>query len=149
MELDPDVAWDYAFGLVGGGIPGALYLSLAIRNEDSAQIWYWTKMEAAVLGTQYGMLRFLNWFSPKNAISFHQLKNGMAHFRSVALTKVAPVAIAAGSAYAQRETWKKIGDVKTGAVHYSGSGTMSGGSMPVIGELPTWRDVERWWEENF
>ncbi len=58
----------------------------------------------------------------------------------------APIAIAAGSAYAQTQVWDEIGDPMTGAVHYSGAGTMSGGSMPVMNELPTWGDVLNWWE---
>lgn len=150
MEFDPDVAWDYAIGMVGGGIPGALNLSLALYEGDNSKAWYWFKMEASVLASQYSMLKFLNWYQgPKYAITFHELKGGMSHFRSVLATKVAPIAVAAASAYAQRETWQSIGDEKTGAIHYSQSGTMSGGSMPVIGELPTWSDVERWWDKNF
>ncbi len=58
----------------------------------------------------------------------------------------APIAVAAGSAYAQTQVWDEIGDPMTGAMHYSGAGTMSGGSMPVMHELPTWRDVRNWWE---
>ncbi len=62
----------------------------------------------------------------------------------------APIALAAGSAYAQTQVWDEIGDPMTGAVHYSGAGTMSGGSMPVIpgdgGHHSTWFDLGDWWE---
>ena len=36
------------------------------------------------------------------------------------------------SADVQLDTWEDIGDPMTGAVHYSGAGMMSGGSMPVV-----------------
>ncbi len=65
----------------------------------------------------------------------------------------APIAVAAGSAYAQTQVWDEIGDPMTGAVHYSGAGMMSGGSMPVIPSSgspflftsPSWT-LESWWD---
>ena len=36
------------------------------------------------------------------------------------------------SAVAQREVWHVIGDEKTGAIHFSGAGGLTGGSMPVV-----------------
>jgi hypothetical protein len=40
------------------------------------------------------------------------------------------------SAVIQREVWQGIGDEMTGAVHFAGGGTMSGGSMPVVNYQP-------------
>jgi hypothetical protein len=66
-----------------------------------------------------------------------------------ALYVSAPIVLAAGSAGAQAYVWSEIGDSKTGAVHYSSAGMMSGGSMPVVtgtlGDLPTWSDIKSLW----
>ena len=78
MKLDPDVAADYSLALVGGGVPSAYHLASAIYRGDWEEAAYYAKLEAAVLGTQYGILRFLNWYSPKNAISFSHLHHGMS-----------------------------------------------------------------------
>lgn len=53
------------------------------------------------------------------------------------VARFAPQLAIVGSAYAQRETWQMIGDEKTGAVHFAASGTMSGGSMPVVSSQDT------------
>lgn len=92
---------------------------------------YYAKIEAAVLGTQFGFLSFLNWYQgPKYATSFHHMKSGLSFGRTQVLQN--PVVIGAASMEAQRRTWESIGDPMTGAIHYSTAGTISGGSMPVI-----------------
>lgn len=89
MELDPDVAIDYTTALIGGGIPSSFHLASAIAAGNMEEALYYLKLEAAVLGTQYGILRFLNWYSPKNVIPFHQLHSGMGYVRQQALSRVA------------------------------------------------------------
>jgi hypothetical protein len=54
-----------------------------------------------------------------------------SEFASGAPFAAASVALV-GSAVAQREVWHVIGDEKTGAIHFSGAGGLSGGSMPVV-----------------
>ncbi len=54
-----------------------------------------------------------------------------------------------GSALVQREVWHSIGDDKTGAVHFAAAGTMSGGSMPVVHDLPSRSDWEVFLDKNF
>lgn len=89
MEFNPDVAFDYTTALIGGGIPSSYHLASAIARGDTEEALYYAKLEAAVLGTQYTMLRFLNWYSPKNAMSFHHLHSGMSYVRQQALGRVA------------------------------------------------------------
>jgi hypothetical protein len=48
-----------------------------------------------------------------------------------------PVVVVTASAVAQREVWQNIGDEQTGAIHFSGAGSMSGGSMPVVSSQDT------------
>jgi len=104
---------------------------------------YYAKIEAAVLGTQYGMLQFLNWYQgPKYALSFHHLKAGLSFGRSQVLQN--PVLVAGASAAAQAKTWDTIGDPMTGAIHYSGAGQMSGGSMPSV-----MMDLDMDWSDIF
>lgn len=79
--------------------------------------------------------------------AFAGYTGGFGYYRSLSMLPMGGLALAATtSAQYQSRVWKEIGDPMTGAVHYSGAGTMSGGSMPVVLELPTWRDVENWWE---
>ena len=92
MKYDPSVAADYSTALVVGGLPSAYHLASAIVRGDDQEAMYYAKLEASVLGTQYGMLRFLNWYSPKNAISFKELHHGLSYFRSRAIM-TAPVAV--------------------------------------------------------
>ena len=107
MNFDPDVAFDYTTALIGGGIPSSYHLASAIARGDTEEALYYAKLEAAVLGTQYTMLRFLNWYSPKNAMSFHHLHSGMSYIRQQALGRVAvataPALVVAGSMAADRD----------------------------------------------
>ena len=131
MISGPDWADDYLNGLIGGGIPSAYHLASAVADGDYEAAMYYAKIEAAVLGTQFGFLTFLNWYQgPKYATSFHHLKSGLSFGRSQVLQN--PVVIGAASMEAQRQTWESIGDPMTGAIHYSSAGTMSGGSLPVV-----------------
>ena len=135
MISGPDWADDYLTGLIGGGIPSAYHLASAVADGDYEAAMYYAKIEAAVLGTQFGFLTFLNWYQgPKYATSFHHLKSGLSFGRSQVLQN--PVVIGAASMEAQRQTWESIGDPMTGAIHYASAGMMSGGSMPVITEYP-------------
>jgi hypothetical protein len=101
MNFDPDVALDYTTALIGGGIPSSYHLASAIARRDTEEALYYAKLEASVLGTQYTMLRFLNWYSPKNAMSFHHLHSGMSFVRQQALSRAAlataPALAVAGS----------------------------------------------------
>lgn len=101
MEFDPDVAMDYATALIGGGLPSSYHLASAIARGDTEEALYYAKLEAAVIGTQYTMLKFLNWYSPKNAMSFHHLHSGMSYVRQQAVSSVvratAPALVVAGS----------------------------------------------------
>ena len=89
MNFDPDVALDYSTALIGGGLPSTYHLASAIARGDTDEAIYYAKLEAAVLGTQYTMLKFLNWYSPKNAMSFHHLHSGMSYVRGQALRSLA------------------------------------------------------------
>ena len=101
MEFDPDVALDYSTALIGGGLPSSYHLASAIARGDTEEALYYAKLEAAVIGTQYTMLKFLNWYSPKNAMSFHHLHSGMSFVRQQAVSRVAtataPALVVAGS----------------------------------------------------
>jgi len=97
IELDPDVAEDYAFALIGGGVPSTYHLASAIYRGDWDEAAYYAKLELAVIGTQYGMLSYLNWMSPKNAISFRHLHHGLSFFRSQLMMNPLVVVPAAGA----------------------------------------------------
>ena len=99
-QVDPDVARDYATALVGGGLPSSYHLASAIAEGDMEAAAYYLKLEAAVLGTQYSMLRFLNWYSPKNAITFKELHHGMSYFRqSAMMSGIGTLALGAAATY--------------------------------------------------
>lgn len=141
--LVPQWAEDYFAGLLGGGIPSTYHLARAIERGDMEEAIYYAKVEAAVLGTQYGMLQLANMIQgPKYAINFHQLKAGLSFGRSQVLQN--PVVIAAASAAAQYQVWKDIGDQKTGATHYLKAGSIGKGSMPTISEQVSWQDIKDW-----
>ena len=78
-----DAAYDYAFALIGGGLPSSFHLAHALARKDYDDAVYYAKVEAAVLATQYSMLKYLNWLSPKNAMSFHKLHQGLGVARGV------------------------------------------------------------------
>ncbi len=144
----PEWAEDYATGLIGGGLPSAYHLASSLHEGDYEAAMYYAKVEAAVLGTQFSFLKFLNWYQgPKYATSFHHLKAGMSFGRSQVLQN--PVVIGAASMEAQRRTWESIGDPKTGAIHYSTAGMMSGGSMPVVSDRLISGDVSRGFKNLF
>ncbi len=99
MKLDPDVAIDYSMALVGGGLPSTIHLASALAEGDMDEAFYYLKLELAVLGTQYAMLRYLNWLSPKNAISFRTLHHGLSFGRGQLMTAAAPLAIGGAAFY--------------------------------------------------
>lgn len=148
MIVGPDWAYDYQAGLIGGGIPTAYHLASAIYEGDMEAAMYYAKIEAAVLGTQFGFLKFLNLYQgPKYATSFHHLKSGLSFGRTQVLQN--PVVIGAASMEAQRRTWESIGDSMTGAIHYASAGTMSGGSMPVVSGRVTMRDIKNFFGQHY
>ena len=60
-------------------------------------------------------------------------RGGFGYYRSLSMFPAAGLALTAvTSAQYQSDVWKHIGDPKTGATHYAGAGSMSGGSMPVV-----------------
>ena len=133
IELDPEVAEDYAFAMVGGGIPSGYHLASAIYRGDWEEAAYYAKLELAVLGSQYGILSFLNWYSPKNAVSFHHLHSGMSFIRSriVMNPYVAAPAIVGVSAYLYSEmmqdpthpyTIGRVQEQKAGVISLGGAG---------------------------
>lgn len=151
-----EVATDFFATFLTGGIHGAFGISEAIAEDDPQEVYYAATIEAMHLSFLYGSLKFLNWYQgPKYAMTFHQLHRSMGPARAqfvratVANPAFLPVALGASTA-AQVVVWEEIGDPMTGAVHYSGAGTMSGGSMPVIpgdgGHHSTWFDFGDWWE---
>jgi hypothetical protein len=98
--------------------------SLALHGGLSA-ISYWLTKQA-YRSTTGILFEVLTGYSPGQFVARHP---------SVALIT---------SAYLQREVWQEIGDEKTGAVRFAGAGGMSGGSMPVLSELPR---REPWMED--
>ncbi len=65
---------------------------------------------------------------------------GFGYYRSLSMFPVAGLVLTAvTSAQYQARVWDEIGDPMTGAMHYSGAGTMSGGSLPVVPSR------NRWW----
>lgn len=150
-----EVATDFFATFLTGGVHGAFGISTAIAEDDPQEVYYASTIEAMHLGFLYGSLKFLNWFSPKNFMTFHALHRSMGPFRAQVVRATVtnpvflPVALVTSTAV-QAAVWSEIGDPMTGAVHYSGAGTMSGGSMPVIpgdgGHHSTWFDFGDWWE---
>ncbi len=126
--FNPDVAQDYTTALIGGGIPSTYHLAFAIYEGDSEAAWYYAKLELAVLGTQYSMLRFLNWYQgPKYAMSFKHMHEGLSVLRSQAIKFlayssmnpiIAPVTAVAGSVAYEKTVNEFVRDV-----HRSGSST--------------------------
>lgn len=149
---------DYAKGLLTGGITSG-YASLhATARGDWDEVLYWTRVELAVLSTQWTVLQALNYIQgPKYAMTFHQAHSAMGPARGLFLRAVFsnPIVSSVSSAVAQAYVWSEIGDPMTGAMHYSGAGTMSGGTMPVITggtgdspfkfSSPSWT-LQSWWE---
>ncbi len=91
---------DYMVGLVGGGLPSSYHLASSLYEGDIEQAAYHAGIEAAVIGTQYGMLQFLNWYQgPKYAMSFHKMHTGVNAARGMGMSAVAPFAAAVGLGY--------------------------------------------------
>jgi len=85
----------------------------------------------------------------KNRMTFHASMQGVRAMAGMIYKRLAftTPAVLAASAVTNQIIWDKIGDVKTGSTHWAQAGNIgSGGSMPVIPELPTWRSVQNWWE---
>ncbi len=144
---------DYVKGLLTGGITSGYATIHALARGDWEEVAYWFKVEAAVLGTQYVVLQMMNYLQgAKYAMSFHRAHASMGPARGLILRGifVNPTVQILSSTVAQAYVWDQIGDPMTGATHYSGAGTMSGGSMPVIpgtgGDHTTWFDFGDWWE---
>ena len=86
------------------------------------------------------------WHAPVWAIhiahklgAFAGYSGGFGYYRSLSMFPVLGVGLAAvSSAQYQSDVWNYIGDPKTGATHYAGAGSMSGGSMPVVPSDKQW-----------
>ena len=95
-----DVLEDYFFGLVGGGVPTTYHAASALAEGDYEEAVYHVGIEAAVLGTQLGMLSFLNWYQgPKYAMSFHKMHQGINVVRGMGISAAAPFVAAVGLGY--------------------------------------------------
>ena len=147
---------DYLKGLLTGGISSGYFSLHAVSRGDWDEVAYWTRVELAVLSTQWTILQVLNYLQgPKYAMSFHRAHASMGPARGLILRAIFanPIVSSVSSAAAQAYVWSAIGDSMTGAVHYSGAGTMSGGSMPVVSNddgffkfsSPSWT-LQSWWE---
>ncbi len=143
-------AEDIALGMVSFGIPELYHIYEAIYYDDEEALAYHLKIAGIVHGlwfAGYKLAQAWEWFRHSRTIMpFHQALQGKGALIGQFARATAPVTSLLASTYAQSKVWEHIGDPMTGAVHYSGAGTMSGGSMPVMHELPTWRDVQNWWE---
>ena len=150
---------DWAYGMVGGGVPAAAHLAFALAEGDMDEVIYRAKIELAVLVSQYGMLQALNSIQgPKYAMSFHRMHGSLGAARGMivrALWPLAPVV----AAYASSEIGQSIAELHPGtnaessvALQWAQTGnTGGGGVMPVVpsdgGAPDTWFDFGQWWED--
>jgi hypothetical protein len=106
-----------------------------------------------MLAVQIGILGGMSAFTYLLSGQMYRSTTGIA-IEAMTGTSGGGLAILAASTILQREYWQDIGDEKTGAIHYSGAGLMTGGSMPVVSGdgrhpnqiLPDWDDLVEWWE---
>ena len=106
--MDEDFLTHYAIGMAGGGVPSAAMLAWALAQGDKERIIEAALVEAAVLGTQYGMLQIINYVSgPKYAMTFHQAHQGMNVARGMILPSVAVASVPAVMATAAAVTYEK------------------------------------------
>jgi len=146
---------DVAHTLVGGGLPATYDMAVAVYEGDEDAFLYALAVEGtgfaallsgAVLHNWYS----LRWGNPGNVIRLRLVHESVTALRGMVWRTILtnPVVIGGLSAYAQGKTWKSIGDRKTGATHYSGAGTMSGGSMPTVESLDdfTWENLRKEFE---
>ncbi len=153
-----DAAYDYAFALIGGGLPSSFHLAHALARRDYDDALYYAKVEAAVLATQYSMLKILNWYQgPKYAMTFHRLHQGLGVARGIIARTLGVYTAPVWAAVVSAKTGSKLAQIHPGqdmqsvtSLHYASGGDVgSGGSMPVIAGdgshpsdiLPTWDDV--------
>jgi hypothetical protein len=62
---------DYARGVLGGGVPGAVHAADAALEGDWDRFRYNIAVEGSVLGTYWGILQIMNYIQgPKYAMSF-------------------------------------------------------------------------------
>lgn len=135
------------------GIPEAYLMAEAIITGNEEQFWSSLRVTAVLHGMwftahQTVVLWDIFRHGGKNVMSFHRAMQGLGVLRSMLLRTIAssPPVILAASAVANQYLWSKIGDSKTGSVYWARSGDISGGSLPIISELPTWRGVQKWWK---
>ncbi len=150
-----DFAKDVASGMLFFGIPDTFKMFEAIYYDDAPSALHYGR----VVGTTHVM-----WYSAyravmaydrvvkagRNIMSFHHVMQGKNVLAGQALRHPAMLPLyAIESAIYQHDTWSDIGDSVTGAIHYSGAGGFTGGSMPVIpgdgGDHTTWFDLDELW----
>ena len=92
---DPELqkfANDYVKGLLTGGITSGYASVHAVARGDWDEVAYWTRVELAVLGTQWTVLQALNYLQgPKYAMPFHQVHASMGPARGIILRATYPV----------------------------------------------------------
>jgi hypothetical protein len=90
-----DMYVDYAKGLLTGGIISGYKSLHAAARGDWDEVAYWTRVELAVLGTQYTAIQFLNMIQgPKYAMSFHRAHASMGPARGIIARAIAvPLAL--------------------------------------------------------
>ncbi len=141
---------DVALGMISFGIPELYYIFKAIYDGDEEALAHHLKVAGIVHGiwyTGYQLASAWEYYRHgRDIMSFHAAMQGKGALAGQFVRAIAPISSLILSTYYQNQVWSTIGDPKTGATHYAQAGTMSGGFMPVISELPTWRDVQNWWE---
>ncbi len=88
------------------------------------------------------------WFGASPPTAFRMFALKADTYRQIAKLSwsYGPQIALVASTAAQAAVWSDIGDSKTGAVHYSGAGAMTGGSMPVVpSDKPWWNSWQLPW----
>lgn len=150
--MTSEFAWDVATGMPTLGIPEAYHIAEAIYYDDKEALAYHLKVMATVHGIWYTGYQLAKMYEMvvKGRVLGMSFHTAMSHKGALfAQIFKHPLFLLPASTAAQVIVWDKIGDSKTGAVHYAGGGAMSGGTMPVItgdgGDHTTWFPELRKW----
>ncbi len=125
---------DYVVSLYTGGIPAYLRIAHALAREDEEEAIYNFKLGLATSATYLSFYWAARFLDPRYTRSYASFSRNVSTARTLFVRAVMknPVVWAGAAMVAQRDIWQSIGDEKTGAIHYSAAGSMSGGSMPVV-----------------
>lgn len=91
--------------LINNNLPNTIHLTSTLAKSNMKETFYYLKLKLTILRTQYKMLKYLNWLSPKNAISFRSLHHGLSFNKKQLITSTTPLAISNTAFY---KTLKKI-----------------------------------------